>query len=304
MRLFPRLVVAVLAAAAAISPLVAGERSVELRIGGLTALADLVTPDSGSIKSGVVLITHGTLAHKDMELIEVLQRALAERGIASLAHTLTLGIDRRTGMYDCSVPHTHAHEDAIDEIDAWANWLKKQGAGALTLLGHSRGGNQVAWFAAERTGVDAERIILLAPAMGRSADGAAKVYRERFKADLDQILEKAHKLAASGKGKEIMSLPGLLYCPDAKVQAKSVLSYYGEEPRRDTPPLLPKIQVPTLVIAASKDTVVPDIAERVKPLVDGRKVRLEVIEGAGHMFLDFYADDAADLIAGFMNKES
>ncbi len=280
-------------------PVQAGSRTVELKINGLVALADLVVPDGGSIKERVILITHGTLAHKDMEIVEALQNALAENGVASLAHTLTLGIDKREGMYDCTKPHTHKHEDALDEIGAWLGWLKGQGAGPVTLLGHSRGGNQVAWFAAERGGEGVKKLVLMAPATGSSPSSAANSYRARYKADLDRILRKAKALVSSGKPQEIMSLPGLLYCPDAKVRAGSVLSYYGEDPRRDTPFLLPKLKVPALVIAGSADTIVPEVAKRVKPIADGEKIKLEVIDGAGHMFLDFYVEDAAELIAEF-----
>lgn len=303
-RLFSTLALAVIAVASAASALFAAERAVELRIGGLTALADLVVPDNGSIGNGVVLITHGTLAHKDMELVEALQGALAERGVASLAPTLTLGIDRRTGMYDCKAPHTHAHKDALDEIGAWTGWLKEQGAGTLTLLGHSRGGNQTAWFAAERAQAGIEKIVLLAPTTEKGATNTAEAYRERYKADLGGILEKARKLAASGKGDQQIDLSGFIYCPDTKATAASVLSYYGAETKRDTPSLMSRIKLPVLVIAGSADTVVPDVAKRMKSHVDGARIKLEVIEGAGHMFLDFYAEDAADLIAGFMKQGS
>ena len=51
-------------------------------------------------------------------------------------------------MYDCATPHRHRHTDAMAEIGAWLDWLKAQGAEQVALLGHSRGGNQTARFAA------------------------------------------------------------------------------------------------------------------------------------------------------------
>ena len=279
-------------------------RTVELEVGGVTALADLVTPDDQALKKGVVLITHGTLAHKDMEIVEALQTALAERGIASLAHTLTLGIDRREGMYDCNTAHRHAVEDAIDEIEAWVAWLKKQGAGPVTVLGHSRGGNQVAWYGAERAGDQISRIVLLAPTTGETREKQEGSYKERYKADLADVLQQANALASAGKAKDMMDVPGLVYCPNVKAQARSVISYHGDEPRRDTPSLIPALKVPVLVIAASEDAIVTDVAERVKPLADEGKVTLEVVDGADHFFLDFYAEDAADLIAKFVKTGS
>lgn len=279
-------------------------QTVSIKLKDSTALADLVIPEEGSIKKGVVLITHGTLAHKDMEIVEALQSALSERGISSLAHTLTLGQDKREGMYDCTRLHTHRHEDALDEIGAWIQWLKKQGAGPVSLVGHSRGGNQSAWYAVERGMDEIAKIVLIAPASRGAPDSAVRNYRKRYNADLTSILKQAKGYVKAGSPQKEMSLPGLLYCKDAKDRASSVVSYYGGDPRGDTPSLLPDLKMPALVIAGSADTVVPDVAKRVKPIVDGKKIRLEVIEGAGHMFLDFYIEDAADLIAAFINPGS
>lgn len=283
-----------------LQPAAAEGRGIELKINGTIALGELVEPDDGGFKQGVLVITHGTLAHKDMELVEALQSALAERGVASLAHTLSLGVTRRSGMYDCTTPHRHRHEDAVFEIGAWIAWLKTNGAGPVSLLGHSRGGNQAAWFAAEHADSGIERLVLLAPATRGPEGNAATSYQKRFKAGLGPILSKAKALIADGKGKTLMNLPGFLYCPNSKASAESVVSYYGPDPRRDTPSLLTKLAVPVLVIAGSADTVVPDVVERVRPFADGKKIQLQVIEGAGHLFLDFYIEDAADLIAAHL----
>jgi len=284
-----------------IQPTVADERRVELKINGVVAFGDLVEPDDGALEKGVLLITHGTLAHKDMEIISALQSALKERGIASLAHSLTLGVTRREGMYDCATAHTHKHEDAVAEIGAWVNWLKANGAGPISVLGHSRGGNQVAWFAAEQDKSRINALVLLAPmTRGPSSDAAAD-YKKQYKVELGPLLSKASAFVAGGSGATLMALPGFIYCPNSKVSAASIVSYYGKEPRRDTPALLPKIKVRVLVIAGSADTVVPHVAERVRPLADGVKIQLKIIEDAGHLFNDFYIEDAADLVAEFLN---
>lgn len=52
-------------------------------------------------------------------------------------------------------------------------------------------------------------------------------------------------------------------------------------------------------VHAEQDTVVPDIAEKVKPLADDEAVTLVTVEGAGHFFLDLYAEDVADAIEEF-----
>ncbi len=273
-------------------------REVEVAHAGVTLIADLVIPDHGSLTEGLVLLTHGTLAHKDMELIGTLQTALAERGVASLAPTLSHGIDRRRAMYDCTVPHRYLYSDALDEIGAWMNWLEGQGAGLVTLMGHSRGGNQTARFAAERGGSQIRNVVLLAPAMGRTPDVVEDNYWQRHGAKLAPLLEQAEKLIAAGKGTEMMTVPGFIYCKNAKVSAASFASNYASDDSRDTVKLVSEIKVAVLVIAGSADEVVPDVTTRMEPLVDAVQVRLEVIEDADHFFLDFYAEDVADLIVG------
>lgn len=278
----------------------ASEKQVELTVNGKVALGDLLVPDDGSLADGAVLITHGTLAHKDMELIQSLQEGLAEHGIASLAHSLTLAQDSRTGMYDCAVPHAHAHEDGIAEIGAWVKWLRDNGAASVSLMGHSRGGNQVAWYAAESGGV--EKVVLLAPALGLSGKFAATVLKRRTGADITPAFTQAVILVKEGKGETMLDVPGFIYCAKGKATARSIVSYYGEDKRRDAIANLSRIKSPVLVIAGSKDTAVPDVPGKIKPIADGKKLRFEMIEDADHFFLEFFAEDAAEKVADFLKE--
>ncbi len=98
----------------------------------------------------VILIVHGTLGHNDMDVIQGLRSALTEEGLGSLSINLSLDVDDRHGSYDCSEPHRHQHGDAVGEMQQWINWLKKLGRNTIIVLGHSRGGNQVARYLADR----------------------------------------------------------------------------------------------------------------------------------------------------------
>lgn len=283
---------------AGIGPAMAGNSDVELEIGGSTALGTLNVPNGKSLSDGVLVLTHGTLAHKDMELIKALQAGLAERGIATLAHTLTLSLDRRKGMYDCKQPHAHAHSDGVNEIGAWVDWLKKQGAGKISVLGHSRGGNQVAWYASNNG--DIEKVVLLAPALGLSGKFAAEVLKRRSGADITPYVDTASALASQGKSESMLDVPAFIYCPEGKASARALLSYYTDDERRNAIANIKNIAAPILVIAGSKDTAVPDVPKKIKPIADGTKVRFALVEGADHMFLDFYAEDVADIVASFL----
>ncbi len=266
---------------------------------GLTLSANLELADGKSMADGIVLLTHGTLAHNKMEIIVALQGALKERGISSLAPTLSLGLSNRTGMYDCAVPATHKHKDALDEIGLWLNWAKDQGATDVVLAGHSRGGNQTAWFASREPDPVVSKVVLIAPATW-DADKASAGFEKNHKRPLKDAMAEAEALISAGKGDAMLKGMGVLYCPGADVTADSFVSYYTVDDRRHTPNLMGMIGKPVLVIAGSEDNVVAGLIEATQPLVDAGKVEMVVIDGADHFFLDFFIEDAADAIEAFI----
>ncbi len=278
---------------------VAAEEKTLTGPGGLTLGANLTLADGKNMADPVVLLLHGTLAHGRMEIIAAQQALLAERGISSLAPTLSLGLDKRKGMYDCAVPHNHKHTDAMVEMDLWLDWMEAEGAKDITVVGHSRGGNQVAWWGAERDRASVSRVILVAPGTW-SAEGTARGFKKNHKADLKTMLIAARAMVAAGRGDDMMKGVGLLYCPGADVTAATFVNYYQSEPRRHTPHLIPDIKKPALLVVGSEDTISPNIAAAAEPLADGKKLTFVLVEGAGHFFRDLYGEDLADAIAEFI----
>ena len=131
---------------------------------GLELSANLEMAAGKSLKGdGVVILVHDTLGHGRMELMAALQDGLRDLGVNSLAITLGLGMDKRRGMFDCAMEQDHRHEDAVDEIANWVQWLKEKGAASITVAGHGRGANQVALYAINRLDKSVKRAVLVAP---------------------------------------------------------------------------------------------------------------------------------------------
>lgn len=265
---------------------------------GLTVNANLMMADGKGYGDEMVLLTHGTLTHKDRSTYAQLQKNLASQGVSSLAINLSLGVNDRHGEYDCAVPHTHKHTDALKEIGFWLNWLKKQGTKQVTLMGHSRGGNQTAWYAAEHDRDAIKDVVLIAPATGKQQ--SADEYEHKYGKPLSPILKKAKQLVAEGKGDTMLKDPDFIYCKKAQVTAASFVDYYDPKPQFDTPTVLQNVKKPTLVIMGSADTVVPDLPEKIKPLVDSGKVKTLMLEDADHFFLDFANEDMATAVVEFI----
>jgi len=263
------------------APVLANKVTIES--GSYTLNGDIVPVGGQQLNGRVVLIVHGTLGHKDMELIEALQSVFMESGQASLAINLSLNIDDREGFYPCDALHTHKFDDAVDEIEAWIRWLTEQGARQIVLLGHSRGANQVVKHVLQ--GVrSAQMAILLAPSV-TDAIANADVLQTIDSASTDDTLEGID----------------FLHCKNTNVLASTYLSYYGPAADNDTIVLLQTVTVPTLVLSGSQDEVVPNLATRMSEIENPLVTHIE-ISGAGHFFRDLFMYDVVDSVIEFMTR--
>lgn len=273
---------------------------VTVKQGKMELRGELSLAEDKTLKDGVILMLHGTLAHNSMEIMQNLGSLLKEKGYNTLGINLAYGIDKRpSAMLDCATEHRHRHEDAVAELDTWMKWLQARGADKITLLGHSRGGNQVAWYAAEHTDAPFQKVVLVAPATW-DAENIASEYAERYGKPLAPFLREAEKKVEAGKGDTLMEVPGFVYCEKARATADAIVSYYRNDARKNTPDLLEKIKQPVLVVTGSEDDVVADLPDRLKA-VKQANVQVETVDGADHFFLDLYGDELADKVADFVD---
>lgn len=273
---------------------------VKIKHGDLTLNANLNLANGKSLADGIVLMLHGTLAHKDMEFMRSLQDTLVERNISNLAFNLSLAKDNRHGMLNCSGPHRHKDTNAVKEIGLWVDWLRARGTGTITILGHSRGGNQVARYVADIPNNGIKRTVIISPGTWEP-EKLSRNYKKNYKTDLVPIIEKAKALVDSNKGDNLMEGVDLLYCPNTIVAANTFVDYYNESPYLDTPSVIKRIKSPVLAVVGDNDQVVPEFLGRMMG-VKQINVKFVVVEDAGHFFLDLYGEDLADAIADFVNE--
>ena len=267
---------------------------------GLEISGNLELAQGKSIKSeGVVLLVHDTLGHGRMELMASLQDALRDLGLNSLAITLGLGLDKRHGMFDCSMEQDHRHEDAIEEIAAWVHWLKEKGAPSITVAGHGRGANQTALYAINRLDKSVKRVVLVSPLM-QTEEKLEAEYRSRFGKPLRAELAKAEELVASEDGNQLLVVPGFLNCRNAQVTAGAFADYYGVNEKFRTTNLLQSIGIPVLVAVGESDPNLREIKATEADFASVKTVTLTVIPGADQDFRDLGAEDLAKKIKEFI----
>jgi pimeloyl-ACP methyl ester carboxylesterase len=298
------LVLACLAGAAVGRPALAAPVAQEylgLEVGGNLELA----AGKSLAADGAVLIVHGSAAHHRMETIAALQENLKARGINSLAITLSLGLQKRSGMFDCKLEHDHRHADASDEIIFWVEWLQKKGAGRVYLLGHSRGGAQAALAVVERADIGVRGLIAAAPLYQTDAEIDAR-YAASFGTALQPLLAQARKRVEAGEGDTLLDVPGFLHCKAAKVTAAAFHDYYAPDPQHDILRLLGEITIPTLTVVAGADEVVPGLGAALAVAAQSQRLPenavVTKIDGADHMFRDLFGDELADRVAEFVRR--
>ncbi len=269
---------------------------------GLELSANLEIAPGKSFKNEVVLLVHDTLGHDRMEVMAALQDSLRDQGINSLAITLSLGMDKRHGMFNCAMEQDHRHEDAVDEIANWVQWLKEKGAVSITVAGHGRGANQVALYAINRLDKSVKRAVLISPLM-QSEEKAEAEYSARFGQSLRQELAKAEELVASERGNLFVDAPGFLTCSKPQVTAGTFANYYGANAKFKTTNLLQSIKIPVLVAAGDADPALGEI-KAAEPDFSGLKtVTMVVIPGSDQDFRDMGAEELARKIKDFIGHK-
>jgi len=242
----------------------------------------------------VYLLVHGTWAHGQMEIISTLQTLLGEEGENSLAITLSLGVDNRSGFLDCENPITARHDAAIGEISLWVDYLSTRFSSVI-IIGHSRGGNQVALFNQSHSKDSVKKLVLIAP-MSWNKKYVELAYKQQFEMQLPPLITDAEKhIGGSLKG-------GIFNCKNVEINTDSFLSYYSSYPNRNTPDLLVNIDKPTLVILGSEDALSKKYQVSASKVKMGAMVEEVWIDGAGHFFRDFYADELVELLLKWVNE--
>lgn len=234
------------------------------------------------------LILHGTWAHAAMELPATLQGLLENEGYASLAITLSLGVNDRQGFFDCKSSVVQGHEAAIDELHAWYLFLREQGYSKVVLMAHSRGGAQAALYQQRYPQDKLTALVLLAP-MTWQKGVEAKTYHDKYGVNLNDLLTQAGQYRQSGKA--LFTPPGILYCKKTPVSPHAFISYYSALPGKNTPALLADRAIPAIVYLGSEDPLSTGFAKQQGLFSNKNNITVVSIDDAGHFFRDFYADE-------------
>ncbi|PCI64687.1 MAG: hypothetical protein COB38_12495 [Gammaproteobacteria bacterium] len=234
------------------------------------------------------LILHGTFAWHGMELINALQENLNEESYGSLAITLSLSENNRSSFFDCTHPIISKHQDAQEELNFWLTWIEGKGYKNIHIIGHSRGGVQVAQFSANQS-KRIKKVFLIAPMVWSSKQTA-----NSFKHENERNLSKALKTASIQPSDQLFNINQALHCSNTKISNEAFISYYHSKPIKNTVELLPQTKNSIYIYLGDSDPLTSAFNQYYSKVGKLKHVVLKTIEDADHYFRDFATEDIVE----------
>jgi len=212
-----------------------------------TPLDGVYYEPEGRPAAGAALLFHGNTMNFYTGAPRFLPPALTRLGLACLA------FNRRghdiLGIRDSRTPEGAAFQltrEAIADNRFAAEWLAARGFARPVVIGHSNGGTLAVQHVADHPQTPA--LVLLSAHCGGAGLVARASRAGLLAADrLEEITARARELAAAGRGRELMLLPGWWYA----VSAESFLDLLTELP--DIVALAPRIACPVLYLRGDRE---------------------------------------------------
>jgi pimeloyl-ACP methyl ester carboxylesterase len=204
-------------------------------------------PDGGA-RAGSVLFFHGNTMNFYVGAPRFLPPALTRLGFACLAFN-------RRGHDVMSTRNSRVAEggafqstgEAIEDNAIAARWMAGRGFGEPVVIGHSNGG-----MLGVRHAVDHPRtraLVLLSAGRGGPRTAESGGTDGLFAGDrLEELTQRARELVASGRGRELMLMPGWWYV----ITADSFVDRLTTVP--NTLALAPQVKCPILCIRGDKES--------------------------------------------------
>lgn len=256
-----------------------------------TPLDGIFYEPTGAVR-GAVLLCHGNTMNFYVGAPRFLPPALTKLGLACLAFN-------RRGHDILSIRNSRAAEgaafqltrEAIADNRIAAEWLAARGFPHPIVVGHSNGGMLAVRHVADHPHTPA--LVLLSAHRGgtdlvRLASKAGLLACDR----LDEITAQARALAAAGRGRELMLLPGWWYV----ASAESFLDLLTELP--DTLALAPRISCPVLYLRGDEEPAELYPAEQFQRQAAG-PCTVEIVPDCNHFYLGRETTVAARVSAWF-----
>ena len=249
-------------------------------------------PDDGKA-AGAVLFFHGNTMNFYTGASRFMPPVLTKLGLACLTFN-------RRGHDILSTRNSRQVEggafqftrEALEDNRSAREWMMARGYPAPVIIGHSNGGMLGTQYAVDHP--DTPAAVLLSA--GRGGKDAGSGGREGlFAGDrMDELTMHAERLVKSGKGRELMLIPGWWYV----ISAESFLDRIETVP--DTIALAAKIQCPVLCICGDQEDAYRYPAKEYQSHAAGR-CDVEIVPNCDH-FYNGREETVSNIVASWLKR--
>jgi len=248
----------------------------------------------GGAAAGAALLFHGNTMNFYTGAMRFLPPALTRMGLACLAFN-------RRGHDILSTRNSRIAEggafqlarEGIEDNRLAARWLAARGFAHPVVIGHSNGGMLAVRHVADHPQTRA-LVLLSAHGGGKGvvqrSSKAGTMARDRF----EEIAAHAHSLVKSGRGRDLLLMPGWWYA----ISAESFIDRLTETP--DTLGLAPKVRCPSLFIRGDQEPREQYPAEEFK-LRAGGPCTIEIVPQCDH-FYNGHEETIQALVSSWLAK--
>ena len=238
---------------------------------GVSLAGLLRQPEQEGSRAGVVMV-HGYGGNFYSDVMSFLPRALAARGVTTLA------VNMRDHDLD---PKRNRFEESRLDIAAAVNYLARRGPGPLLLYGHSMGTNRVLYYLAATRDPRVTAAILAGPP-GNLFEWNAKMFGRDHAC---RVVSEAQDLVAAGQGDQWM-LVDLGPLGKALYTANHLVSLRGPQTLSDPFRNIAQVTRPVLVVHGLADRLAdPVVANELRRNApQAEQVTVSLIPGADHSF--------------------
>ncbi len=266
---------------------------VSIETGGRPLDGAFHEPDAGAVR-GAALLFHGNTMNFYTGALRFLPPALTAMGYACLA------FNRRgrdiLGIRDSRAAEGAAFQlvaEAVEDNACAARWLAERGYVHPVVIGHSNGGTLAVRHVADHPGTPA--LVLLSAHCGGKNMVPLASKRGLLGADrLEALTAQAREMVATGRGSELMLLPGWWYV----ASAESFLDLQANLP--DVLALASRIACPTLYLRGDEepDDLYPahEFARRA-----GGRTDVEIVARCNHFYVG-REDAVTAIVAGWLDR--
>ncbi len=235
-----------------------------------------------------ILILHGFLLTHNFPTVKRLAESLHESGYNILTPSLSLGISLRKKSLACEAIHTHSLEKDVQEIALWIQWLQKQSATNIILIGHSTGSIHLAKYLSQHPSEVIKKIIFIAMPDFNSSTYSNQT--PQLKKEAEQLLKiNNHSLHDFQ----------LSYCKQYPSSAENYLSYL-QLSQENLVQALDKIAISKILIKGSIDS---RIDQHWSNQLSQHNVNVINVNGANHFFDYEHEFDLLDIIENILNEK-